>query len=301
LPRIQKIINKHIKFYEGDISDTNLLDKIFSENEIYAVLHFAGLKSVNESIKNPSLYIENNLDSSKILYKTMDKFGVCKLIFSSSATIYSNKSKSPITEDSILQPNNPYGESKLLNEEHLYGSYNLGNHSHNNWQIVALRYFNPIGAHSSGLIGENPLGNPDNIMPIINQVAVGKHNEVKIFGNDYPTIDGTGVRDYIHVLDLVDGHIQALEYISCTDNKIFEKINLGNGSGISVLQLINKYQEVTKQHIKYSFAPRRPGDIAESFADISKAKKILHWEPKLSLNSMIKDSWNWQKNNPTGY
>ncbi len=295
LERIKELSGKDFKFYEIDLLDKNALKKVFEENKIDSVIHFAGYKAVGESVEKPLMYYHNNLTSTFILCEVMKKYGVKNIVFSSSATVYGLSNVSPLKEDLPLSTTNPYGTTKLFIEQILRDLYI----SDNDWSIALLRYFNPIGAHISGRIGENPNGIPNNLMPFITQVAVGKREKLSVFGNDYDTVDGTGVRDYIHVVDLAKGHIKALE--RHMDFKGVEAYNLGTGKGVSVLELVNTFEKVNGVKIPYTISDRRPGDIATCFADASKAKKELGWEAEKTIEDMCKDSWNWQKNNPQGY
>lgn len=295
LKRISELTKKDFRFYQEDLLDKTTLEKIFSENNIDAVIHFAGLKSVDESIKIPLHYYHNNITGTLVLCQTMKKYDVKKMIFSSSANVYGVPKDVPITEDSPLAPINPYGRTKLIIEEILRDLYV----SDNSWGIVLLRYFNPIGAHESGRIGEDPSDIPNNLMPYITQVAVGKRDKLKVFGKDYNTHDGTGVRDYIHVVDLAKGHLKALEMVTSTTG--IDAFNLGTGIGYSVLDLIKNYENTTSQKIPYNLTHRRPGDIDKCYADVNKANKKLGWKATKNLEEMCKDSWRWQKNNPNGY
>ncbi|RKD21953.1 UDP-glucose 4-epimerase [Caminicella sporogenes DSM 14501] len=295
LKRIKEITGKEFKFYEVDILDREGLEKVFSKNNIEAVIHFAGLKAVGESVEIPLKYYHNNITGTIILCEVMQKYGVKKMVFSSSATVYGKPKSVPITEDFPLGAINPYGRTKLMIEEILRDVYI----SDNDWSIVLLRYFNPIGAHESGRIGEDPNGIPNNLMPYITQVAVGKREKLNIFGNDYDTHDGTGVRDYIHVVDLAKGHLKALEKIMAT--KGIDAYNLGTGVGYSVLDIVKSFERVTGQKIPYIITERREGDIDKCYADPTKAYKELGWKAKKNIEDMCKDSWNWQKNNPDGY
>ena len=295
LTRIEELSGKKFKFYEGDIRDKEILRKIFNENDIYGVIHFAGLKAVGESVEKPIEYYDNNINGTLKLIEVMREFNVKNIIFSSSATVYGKPKTVPINEEFPLSVTNPYGRTKLFLEEIFRDLYI----SDNNWNIVLLRYFNPIGAHKSGKIGENPNGIPNNLIPYITQVAVGKLEYVRVFGDDYETKDGTGVRDYIHVLDLALGHIKAIEKFE--DSKDVRIYNLGTGEGYSVLDMIKNFEEVIGKKIKYVVTPRRSGDIAECYADSSKAKNELGWEAKYGIREMCEDSWRWQVNNPNGY
>ena len=293
--RVEKITGKKMKFYECDILDKDGMRKIFSENDIDAVIHFAGLKAVGESVAQPLKYYENNISGTVCLLEVMSEFNVKKIVFSSSATVYGMTDKVPLTEDLPTSANSPYGQTKLMIEQILTDLAV----SDKEWSISLLRYFNPVGAHESGNIGENPKGIPNNLMPYITQVASGKLEQLSIFGNDYPTKDGTGVRDYIHVVDLADGHLKALNKINNTKGVMIH--NLGTGVGYSVLDLVNAFEEANNLKINYKFAPRRPGDVVICYADPSKAKRELGWEAKKTIVDMCRDSWNWQKNNPNGY
>lgn len=288
---IQKITGKKPKFYNVDLLDKEKVNDIFDENnDIEAVIHFAALKAVGESVEKPILYYENNLQSTLILVDAMKKHNVKKIVFSSSATVYGDPAKVPITEDMpVGAATNPYGETKVMIERILTDIYN----SDNEWSVMLLRYFNPIGAHESGLIGESPNGIPNNLMPYINQVALGKLDHLRVFGNDYNTPDGTGVRDYIHVVDLAKGHIKAIE--RCEKITGVEAYNLGTGIGYSVLDIVKNFEKATGIKIKYEIVGRRAGDIAECYADPSKAEKILGWKAEKNLEQMCKDSWNFTK------
>lgn len=295
LKRIKELSGKDFKFYEVDVLNKEDLTKVFEENKIDSVIHFAGYKAVGESVEKPLEYYHNNLTSTFILCEVMKKFGVKNLVFSSSATVYGLNNISPLKEELPLSTTNPYGTTKLMIEQILNDLWN----SDKEWSIALLRYFNPIGAHESGRIGENPNGIPNNLMPYITQVAVGKREKLSIFGSDYDTVDGTGVRDYIHVVDLAKGHIKALEKHSKI-NKI-EAYNLGAGKGYSVLQLVEAFEKANGVKIPYAISERRAGDVATCYADSSKAKEQLGWEAEKTIEDMCKDSWNWQSNNPNGY
>ena len=295
LDKIREITGKDFKFYEVDYLNRKELEKVFEENKIDSVIHFAGYKAVGESVEKPLEYYHNNLTSTFILCEVMKKFGVKNLVFSSSATVYGLNNISPLKEELPLSTTNPYGTTKLMIEQILNDLWN----SDKEWSIALLRYFNPIGAHESGRIGENPNGIPNNLMPYITQVAVGKREKLSVFGSDYDTVDGTGVRDYIHVLDLARGHIKALEKHSKI-NKI-EAYNLGAGKGYSVLQLVEAFEKANGVKIPYAISERRAGDVATCYADSSKAKEQLGWEAEKTIEDMCKDSWNWQSKNPNGY
>jgi UDP-glucose 4-epimerase len=295
LKRVEKITGKKIKFYKADLLDRKEVNKVFQNETIDTVIHFAGLKAVGESVKKPLEYYYNNLTGTLILCDIMRKWGVKKIVFSSSATVYGNPVTVPIREDFPLSVTNPYGRTKLMQEEIFQDLYK----SDPEWSIIMLRYFNPIGAHESGLIGEDPIGVPNNLVPYITQVAVGKLKEVNVFGNDYNTPDGTGVRDYIHVVDLAIAHVKAVEKLN-TDSGLFV-YNLGTGKGYSVLDMIKAFSDVCQKEIPYVVKPRRPGDIAICYADASLAKRELGWSAKFGLRKMCEDTWRWQKNNPNGY
>lgn len=295
LSRIKEITGKEITFYKVDILDRESLEKIFAENTIDAVIHFAGLKAVGESVQIPLDYYHSNISSTLILCKLMNKYNIKKMVFSSSATVYGAPKSVPISEDFPLSATNPYAKTKLMIEEILRDLY----HSDNKWSILLLRYFNPIGAHESGRIGEDPNGIPNNLMPYITQVAVGKLKELRIFGNDYPTIDGTGVRDYIHVVDLAKGHVKAFERILTTTGT--EVYNLGTGKGYSVFEIVAAFEKVSGKKVPYQIVERRPGDIASCYADPKKAKEVLGWAAEKGIEEMCRDACRWQVKNPNGY
>lgn len=289
LEAIKKITGKDFKFYEMDYLDREKLEKVFEENEIDSVLNFAGFKAVGESVEKPIEYYTNNISGALVLLDTMKKYGVKKFVFSSSATVYGEPERIPITEDCKTGgTTNPYGTSKLFIEQILKDIYN----SDNTWDIAILRYFNPVGAHESGLIGEEPQGIPNNLMPYVARVAAGKLKELSVFGNDYDTPDGTGVRDYIHVVDLAKGHIKALEKLE-KEGKGLYIYNLGTGKGYSVLDMVNAFEKSTGKKVAYKIAPRRAGDIATCYSDPTKAKEELGWEAIKTLDEMCKDSWNF--------
>ena len=295
LERVKKITGKTFKFYKEDLCDIDAVEKIFADDKFDAVIHFAGLKAVGESVAIPLSYYENNIGSTLNLCKVMAKHGCKKLVFSSSATVYGNPHTVPITEDFPLHCTNPYGRTKLMIEEILRDLYV----SDNEWDIALLRYFNPVGAHKSGLIGEDPTGIPNNLMPYISQVAVGKRPFLNVFGDDYETPDGTGVRDYIHVVDLSIGPLKALEKIS---NKVgVVTYNLGTGCGYSVLDMVKAFSKACGKDVAYKIAPRRPGDIAQCYADPKKAKEELGFVATKNLEDMCNDTWRWQSNNPDGF
>lgn len=295
LKRIRKITGKDFKFYDYDLLDRDKVESVFKDNKIDAVIHFAGYKAVAESVLVPLKYFYNNLTGTIILCQVMEKFNCKKLVFSSSATVYGVPDRVPIVETDELSVTNPYGRTKLMIEEMLGDVYAADK----SWSITLLRYFNPIGAHESGIIGEDPQGIPNNLMPYITQVAIGRMPELSVFGNDYPTVDGTGVRDYIHVVDLAKGHIKALEKIM--KENIYEAYNLGTGNGYSVLQMITTFEKVSGKKVPYKFAPRRPGDVASCYANPEKAHKELGWKAEYDLERMCQDSWRWQSQNPMGY
>ena len=289
LEAIKKITGKDFKFYEMDYLDREKLEKVFEENKIDSVLNFAGFKAVGESVEKPIEYYTNNISGALVLLDTMKKYGVKKFVFSSSATVYGEPERIPITEDCKTGgTTNPYGTSKLFIEQILKDIYN----SDNTWDIAILRYFNPVGAHESGLIGEEPQGIPNNLMPYVARVAAGKLKELSVFGNDYDTPDGTGVRDYIHVVDLAKGHIKALEKLEKEGKGLFI-YNLGTGKGYSVLDMVNAFEKSTGKKVAYKIAPRRAGDIATCYSDPTKAKEELGWEATKTLDEMCKDSWNF--------
>lgn len=295
LHRVEKITNTKIPFYKNDLREIEALDKIFNENSFDAVIHFAGLKSVGGSVKKPLEYYDNNINSTLSLLKIMQKHNVKKIIFSSSATVYGVPSELPLMEKSQtgIGITNPYGQTKYMIEQILHDL----SFADNSFEITTLRYFNPVGAHSSGLIGEDPNGVPNNLLPYISQVAVEKLEKVNVYGNDYDTPDGTGVRDYIHVVDLAAGHVAAL-------NKIkpgYQVFNLGTGHGTSVLELISAFSKASGKNISYNISPRRPGDVATCYASAKKANKELKWFAKKTINEACSDSWLWQSQNPNGY
>ena len=290
--KIEEITGKKITFYKGDVCDNNLLDEIFTNNDIDAVIHFAGYKAVGESVEKPLMYYRNNIDSTLSLCETMQKHNVKNIVFSSSATVYGTPKELPIKETfDVTHATNPYGETKIMIERILTDIYN----SDNDWNIALLRYFNPIGAHRSGLIGENPNDIPNNLMPYIVKVATRELKELSVFGNDYDTKDGTGVRDYIHVVDLAKGHIKAIEWV-LKGNGI-DAFNLGTGNGYSVLELVEAFKEHNKVDVPYKIVGRRDGDIAECYADASYAKNKLNWSCQYGIVDMVKDSYNFVNNN----
>lgn len=295
LNRVERITGKSVTFYQGDILNKALLQKVFSDHNIDAVIHFAGLKAVGESVAKPLKYYENNVTGTLILCQVMAEFKVKNLVFSSSATVYGDPASLPITEDFPTGATNPYGQSKLM-VEHILADLH---HSDPSWNIARLRYFNPVGAHASGLIGEDPNDIPNNLMPFIAQVAVGKREALSVFGNDYPTHDGTGVRDYIHVVDLALGHLKALEKLATKPGLV--TYNLGTGQGYSVLDMVKAFEKASGKSIAYQIAPRRPGDIAACYANPDHARNDLGWQATHSLEDMANSSWHWQSTNPNGY
>ena len=307
LKKIEKILSnkpntQKIDFEKGDIRDENFLKNVFSKaikegQPIKAVIHFAGLKAVGESVKNPLLYWDVNLNGSLSLFRVMESFNCKTIVFSSSATIYGKVEKNPINESSPIRPYNPYGQTKASIEFMLNGLFKS---CESRWRIANLRYFNPIGAHESGLLGENPSNKPNNLFPIVCKVAYGIYEKLHVYGNDWPTFDGTGIRDYIHVMDLADSHISALEYLYNNDPQILD-LNIGTGIGTSVLELINTFQEVNKCKIPYRICDRRIGDVSTLVADNSRAVNLLNWKPTRTLKDMCLDGWNWIIRNPDGY
>ena len=295
LSRVKKITGKDFKFYKADLLDYEATNAIFEENDIDAVIHFAGLKAVGESVSIPIRYYHNNITGTLNLLDIMSKHNVKRIVFSSSATVYGDPHTVPIKEDFPLSCTNPYGRTKLMIEEILRDLYV----SDNEWNIAILRYFNPVGAHESGLIGEDPNGIPNNLVPYISQVAVGKLSCLSVFGDDYDTPDGTGVRDYIHVIDLSNGHLRALEKISNTVGVV--TYNLGTGTGYSVLDMVKAFSKACGREINYKIAPRRPGDIGACFADPEKAERELGFKAEKTLDDMCRDTWRWQSQNPDGY
>lgn len=296
LERVEKLAGQRIPFYQGDVRDEALLQRIFAEHEITAVIHFAGLKAVGESVGQPWRYYDNNLCSTLVLTKVMAQVGVKRIIFSSSATVYSSDNQMPLGEDSRTGGcTNPYGWTKYMTEQILADMAKADP----TWSVCLLRYFNPIGAHESGTIGEDPRGIPNNLMPFITQVAVGRREKLSIYGSDYPTHDGTGVRDYIHVVDLARGHVAAARY--SREHSGCEVFNLGTGIGYSVLDMVKAFEEVNQVPVPYQLVERRPGDVAVCYADPGKSARKLGWKAEKNLKDMCRDSWNWQKNNPQGY
>lgn len=293
--RIKELVGKDFPFYCFDVCDGNALEKVFQNHQIDCIIHFAGLKAVGESVSKPLEYYSNNLISTLTLCSVMKRHNVKQFIFSSSATVYKPGSPMPVDETAELGCTNPYGWTKYMCEQILRDVV----HANPDWSVVLLRYFNPIGAHESGLIGEDPSGIPNNLVPYITQTALGRLEKLRVFGNDYDTKDGTGVRDYIHVQDLAQGHVDAVNY--ATKHTGCEEINLGTGIGYSVLDIVNAFEKVNDVVVPYEITSRRPGDVATVYADAGKAKKLLNWEAKKNLEDMCKDSWRWQKQNPNGY
>lgn len=295
LRRVEKITGKKVTFYNEDVRNKQALTEIFKKHKIDWVIHFAGLKAVGESVQKPLEYYDNNLVSTLVLLEVMREFGVKNFVFSSSATVYGDPAELPLSETTKLNPTtNPYGTSKAMQEQILTDLW-VGDHS---WNVVLLRYFNPVGAHASGLIGEDPKGIPNNLMPYVAQVASGKLKRIGVFGNDYDTPDGTGVRDYIHVVDLAKGHVAAIEHVKESGVHIY---NLGTGNGYSVLDMVKAFSKACGKELPYEIMPRRAGDIAACYASSAKAEKELGWKAERNLEDMCRDQWNWQKNNPNGY
>lgn len=297
LDRIKQITGQSVEFVEGDIRDANQLKQAITKHDIEAVIHFAGLKAVGESVAKPLMYYDNNVSGSVTLVETMAACNVKKIIFSSSATVYGDPASVPILENFPISATNPYGQSKLMVEEILRDLYK----SDNDWNVSLLRYFNPVGAHKSGLIGEDPSDIPNNLMPYISGVAVGRYEKLSIFGNDYPTGDGTGVRDYIHVVDLAKGHVKALQAFDNSDVDNLFTVNLGTGKGFSVLEMINAFATASSKEVAYQVVDRRPGDIACCYADTALAENLLGWKAEKDIAEMCEDTWRWQSNNPNGY
>lgn len=297
LDRIQQLTDQEPLFVEGDVNDPLLLSRLFAQTHFDAVIHFAGLKAVGGSVAQPLRYYRNNVAGTVALLEAMDAADCRSLVFSSSATVYGDPQCLPITEDTLRSTTNPYGRSKLMVEELLEDVYK----SDPRWRIACLRYFNPVGADTSGLIGEDPQGIPNNLMPFISQVACGVRSKLDVFGDDYDTPDGTGVRDYIHVVDLATGHLAALDYLQGLSAGEWLAVNLGTGNGVSVLDMIKAFEAESGQAVPYEVVARRPGDIAACYADANKARQLFGWEAKLGLRDMCADTWRWQSNNPSGY
>ncbi|MDM0114675.1 UDP-glucose 4-epimerase GalE [Variovorax sp. J22R133] len=293
--RLSKIMGMAPRLIEGDIRDRALLDRIFREERITAVIHFAALKAVGDSVSDPHSYYENNVNGTLVLTAAMAAAGVKTLVFSSSATVYGVPERTPIAEDAPCGPTNPYGQTKWMVEQILRDL----EHADPEWRVALLRYFNPVGAHESGLIGEQPKGRPNNLMPFVSQVAVGLRECLSVHGSDYPTPDGTGVRDYVHVLDLADGHVAALQHLEKQAGVL--TVNLGTGQGASVLQLVAAFERASGKAIRYELGPRRPGDVPTTVADPTLARTLLGWQAKRGLDQMCEDSWRWQSANPRGY
>jgi UDP-glucose 4-epimerase len=304
LKRVETITGKSVSFIKGDVRNKELMDEIFNKNSIAATIHFAGLKAVGESCTMPLEYYDNNVNSTLVLCQAMEKANSKNLVFSSSATVYGDPEVLPLTEDLPLSATNPYGRSKLIIEEMLRDlpESDKLKQSENPWSVALLRYFNPVGAHESGTIGEDPSDIPNNLMPFITQTAVGRRAELSIFGSDYNTIDGTGVRDYIHVVDLARGHVKAVEKLLSKESiDGVQAYNLGTGNGISVLEMVKAFATINDVKVPYKLVDRRPGDVAACYADATRAKEELDWEAIMSLDDMVRDSWNWQNQNPNGY
>ena len=295
LRRVQELTGKPITFYQVDVTDEAAVEKIFTEQQIDGVIHFAGLKAVGESVEQPVRYYSNNVVSTLTLCNVMKRHGVNKFVFSSSATVYGENAIPFVETMDLLPTTNPYGETKVMSERILKDVANV----EPDWSVALLRYFNPIGAHESGRIGEDPQGIPNNLMPYITQVASGKRDHLRVWGNDYPTVDGSGVRDYIHVMDLAIGHVKALEKL-CEEKGVLI-YNLGTGSGVSVLQLVHAFEKANDLTIPYKIYDRRAGDIAEFYADASKAEREMGWKATRTIEDMCRDAWNWQRQNPQGY
>ena len=295
LMRVRQITGKGVRFFEVDIRDRSGLSRVFSDNRITDVIHFAGLKAVGESVAQPLSYYHNNVGGTLALCEVMNRYNVNSMVFSSSATVYGDPVSVPIREDFSLSATNPYGRSKLMIEEILRDLCV----SDKDWKVTLLRYFNPVGAHASGLIGEDPEGVPNNLVPYITQVAVGKLNELKVFGDNYDTVDGTGVRDYLHVVDLAQGHLAALRHLQ--EQQAVLAVNLGSGRGHSVLEVVRAFEQATGVRIPFRVVERRPGDIAECYADASLALELFGWKTERSLEDMCRDAWHWQRSNPDGY
>lgn len=295
LRRVEQITGQAVPFHEFDLRDRARLAALFASEKIDAVIHFAGLKAVGESVAKALWYYQNNLESTLTLLDVMRQHEVKKLVFSSSATVYGDPAKLPITEDMPLSATNPYGQTKLMIEQILRDTAA----TNEGWQFTSLRYFNPVGAHPSGLIGEDPSGIPNNLLPFVSQVAVGKREQLSVFGDDYDTVDGTGVRDYIHVVDLAKAHVAALEHLGAPNE--YKYYNVGTGQGTSVLELVHAFEQAAEREIPYQVVARRPGDIAACYADPSLAREELGWQAELSIQDACRDSWKWQSENPDGY
>jgi UDP-glucose 4-epimerase len=294
LRRVEKICGAPVNFRQGDLRDAAAVQKLFEDYPVSSVIHFAGLKAVGESVREPLRYFESNVTGSVHLFSAMKKAGVKRLVFSSSATVYGQPRFLPLTEDHPLSVVNPYGRTKLMIEDILRDQFQASA----DWSIAVLRYFNPVGAHESGWIGEDPQGVPGNLVPFVAQVAIGRENHVNVFGNDYPTVDGTGVRDYVHVVDLAKGHLSALNQLSSPHLLV---ANLGTGRGHSVLEVIKAFEQASGRNVPYVFKPRRAGDVATCYADVTKADVVLGWKAQRDLQTMCADHWNWQRENPQCY
>ncbi|MFT3812783.1 MAG: UDP-glucose 4-epimerase GalE [Acidovorax sp.] len=295
LDRVERIAGQRPGWIEGDVRDRALLDRVFAQHRIAGVIHFAGLKAVGDSVTDPLGYYDNNVHGTWVLAQAMEAAGVHALVFSSSATVYGETDQLPLAEDAPCSPTNPYGRSKRIVEETL-GDWQL---AHPHWRIALLRYFNPVGAHESGLIGEHPQGKPNNLMPFVAQVAVGLRERLMVHGNDYPTPDGTGVRDYVHVMDLAEGHVAALRKVQQAPGLL--TLNLGTGVGHSVLQVVHAFERASGRAVPYTVGPRRPGDVPANWADPTRAAEVLGWRARRGLDAMCADSWRWQQGNPQGY
>ncbi len=296
IDRIEAITQVRPQFVEADLRDRSAVERVFADNAIDAVIHFAGLKAVGESVEKPLTYYENNLGSTLVLLDAMARHGVKRLVFSSSATVYGMAERMPLAEDAPVAPASPYGRTKLMIEEIVRDVVAADRE----WRAILLRYFNPVGAHASGLVGEDPAGIPNNLMPFVSQVAVGRREKLSVFGGDYPTPDGTGVRDYIHVVDLAQGHIAALEHLMSRGAGETLTINLGTGRGHSVLEVIAAFERASGRRIPYEIVARRPGDVATCYADVTRAREILGWAAQRGLDDMCADAWRWQAANPAG-
>jgi len=298
--RVRKLTNREVSLIEADLADRNNIAPIIEnlkDKNLAGTVHLAGLKAVGESVEKPGLYYEKNLNSTLNLVEILDACDARTVVFSSSATVYGDRNKSPVDENGLTGPTNPYGMTKLFNEQILADQY----HADNRWKVINLRYFNPVGAHPSGVIGEDPLGIPNNLFPFIAQVAVGRRDKLNVFGDDYATRDGTGIRDYIHVMDLAEGHEAALSFALNSGDGFLRNINLGSGQGHSVLEVVKAWSSAAGKDLPYEIVPRRSGDIAEIFADAALAKNLLGWQTQRSLEDMCADHWRWQSSNPHGY
>ena len=296
LRRVARIVGRGVTFVQGDVRDAEALDQLFLDNAVDAVIHFAGLKAVGESVAQPCLYYDNNVTGSLRLIEAMQRANVRTVVFSSTATVYGEPEEIPVNERARLSPESPYARSKLMGED-MFRDVSRADAS---WRIGLLRYFNPVGAHQSGLIGEDPNGIPNNLMPFLSQVAIGRRSELAVFGNDYPTADGTGVRDYIHVVDLAEGHVRALDVLKADSPRVLT-LNLGTGIGLSVLQMVAAFGQAVGRPLPYRIAPRRAGDVAEYYADPAQAEAVLGWRATRGVAAMCADTWRWQSQNPDGY